>query len=100
MIIRIFLFVIFISLMNINVHAQLFNKNASRKAERKQEAHDKQLKSNYVKSVKQSQKKTIDIQTPEVQARMKQNQKDAAIRDRAKKNKVKTSTRKAGKKYN
>ena len=48
---------------------------------------------------RQSQKRTIDIQTPEVQARMKQNQKDSAVRDKAKKKKVKTSTKKAGKKY-
>jgi hypothetical protein len=69
------------------------------KAKKKQEASKKKLDKDYDKSIKRSQKRTIDIQTPEVQARMKQNQKDSAIRDKTKKKKVSTSTRKAGKKY-
>jgi|ERR1035437_8634465 hypothetical protein len=69
------------------------------KAKRKQEANDRKLKKDYEKTVRQSQKRTIDIQTPEVQARMKQNKKDYLIRDKEKKKKVKTSTKIAGKKY-
>jgi hypothetical protein len=49
--------------------------------------------------VKQSQKRTIDIQTPEVQDRMKQNKKDTAARDKEKKKKVRSGSMKAGKKY-
>ena len=37
------------------------------KAKRKQEANDRKLERNYDKSIKKSQKRTIDIQTPEVQ---------------------------------
>jgi hypothetical protein len=70
------------------------------KAKKKQEANDKKLKRDYVKSTKASQKRTYDIQTPEVQARMKQNQKESASKEKVKKKKVKQSTKKAGKKYN
>jgi hypothetical protein len=48
--------------------------------------------------VKRSQKRTIDIQTPEVQARMKQEKKNI-MRDRNKKKKTKTGTKGAEKKY-
>jgi hypothetical protein len=57
------------------------------RAKRKQEANDRRLKRNYDKSVKRSQKRTVDIQSPEVQARMKQNKKDYTIRDRKKRRK-------------
>ena len=69
------------------------------KAKKKQEANKRKLKSDYEKSVKMSQKRTLEIQTPEVQLRMKQNQKNSATRDKAKKKKVKTSSKKAEKKY-
>jgi len=69
------------------------------KAKRKQEANDRKLKKNYEKFIKKSQKRTIDIQTPEVQARMKQNRKDSTVRDKEKKKNVKTSSQRAGKKY-
>ena len=69
------------------------------RAKRKQEANDRRLKRNYDKSVKRSQKRTMDIQTPEVQARMKQNKKDTTIRDRGKKKKFETATKGAEKKY-
>lgn len=70
------------------------------KAKKKQEANDKRLKKEYSKSVKRSQKRTVDIQTAEVQARMRQDQKDIAARDKAKKQKQKSGTKKAGNKYN
>jgi hypothetical protein len=57
------------------------------KAKRKQEANDRRLKRNYDKSIKRSQKRTVDIQTPEVQERMKQNKKNYTARDRKKKRK-------------
>ncbi len=69
------------------------------KAKRKQEANDRRLKKNYEKSVRRSQKRTIDIQTPEVQARMKQNKKDTVVREKVKKKKTRESSRKAGRKY-
>ncbi len=69
------------------------------KAKRKQEAKEKKRDSDYEKLIKKSQKRTFDIQTPEVQARMKQNKKDYTTRDKAKKKRVKAITKKAGKKY-
>lgn len=69
------------------------------RAKRKQEANDQRLKRNYDKSVKRSQKRTIDIQTPEVQERMKQNKKDNFIRDREKKKNIEAGTKGAAKKY-
>jgi hypothetical protein len=106
--------------------AQIFKKNSSKRAEKglfgkslghkkevkvkepravlrakkKQEANDKKLDKDYEKKIRQSQKRTIDIQTPEVQARMKQNKADTEARDKAKKKNVKTTSKKAGKKYN
>jgi hypothetical protein len=120
-----FLFALIFSLAISSCNAQIFHKNASRKAEKtlfgksnvnkkeakvkesgkvhkakkKQETNEKKLKMEYKTSIKKSQKRTIEIQTPDVQKRMKQNQKDSETRDRLKKKKVKTSTRKAGKKY-
>ena len=57
------------------------------RAKRKQEANDRRLKRNYDKSVKRSQKRTLDIQTPEVQERMKQNKKAYTARDKKKRRK-------------
>ena len=69
------------------------------RAKKKQEVNDRKLKRDYDKSIRRSQKRTIDIQTPEVQKRMKQNKKDYTSRDKEKRKNVKTSTRRAGKKY-
>jgi hypothetical protein len=69
------------------------------KAKKKQEAQDRQIKREYNKYIKWSRKRTLDIQTPEVQARMKKDRKDAASRDKAKKKIVKAGSKKAGRKY-
>ena len=121
-----FLQLVFISLLSMATsNAQIFHRDASRKVEqglfgkspgkkrgmkvkeprkvikakKKQESNEKKLKKDYVRFVKRSQKRTIQIQTPEVQARMKQNKKDSAVRDRVKQKKIKASTKGAGKKY-
>lgn len=70
------------------------------KAKKEQEAKKKKLKGDYDKSVKQSRKRTYDIQSPDVQERMKNNQKQTEERDKAKKKKTKRTTKSAGKKYN
>jgi len=70
------------------------------KAKKKQEANDRKLKKDSEKSVKRSQKRTVDIQTPEVQARMKENKKNIILRDKDNKKKVKDGSKRAGKKYN
>ena len=118
---RIFLFIFLLSLLIGSCNAQIFHKNPEKqlfgktlgkkkevkvkeprsvlKAIRKQEANDHKLQKEYEKKVKRSQKRTIDIQSPEVQTRMKQNKKDFTMRDKEKKKKVRASTRKAGEKY-
>ena len=93
-----------------NVEKGLFGKSRGNKkkvkdprsvtrAIRKQEANDKKLKKDYALAIKMSKERTVEIQTPEVQARMKQDQKDINSRNKAKKQKQKTITKKAGKKY-
>jgi hypothetical protein len=69
------------------------------RAKSKQEANERRLDRNYDKSIKRSQKRTIDIQTPEVQERMKQNKKDYKIRDKEKRKKTEAGTKKAEQKY-
>jgi hypothetical protein len=66
---------------------------------REQEKKKKKEEADYVKSVKESQKRTVKIQSPEVQDRMKQNKKDTKTREKTKKAKASESTKKAGKKY-
>src|SRR5512140_1622466 len=95
-----------------NPDKALFGKSAGRKtpknkdprsvskAKRKQEKNEKRLKKESAEYIKQSKKRAYDIQSPEVQARMKQNEKDTAQRNKEKKKKAKSSTKKAGKKYN
>jgi len=112
----------FLSLLTIgSCNAQIFHKNPEKqlfgkthgnkevkvkeprkvlRAKKKQEANDRKLRKNYEKSVKQSQKRTIDIQTPEVQARMKQNKKDYKVRDKEKRKSVRAAAKSANKKYN
>ena len=121
-----FILLMFISLMAIGIcNAQIFNKRGTRKAEKglfgktsgrnksikvreprsvtkakkKQIAKEKKLKKDYAKSIKESQQRAYSIQTPEVQARMKQNKKDTEARSKAKKKRVKSSSKKAGRKY-
>ena len=60
---------------------------------------DKKANADYVKSVKESQKRAVKIQSPEVRDRMKQNQKDIKTREKTKKAKASASTKKAGGKY-
>jgi hypothetical protein len=119
---KLFLFLLLISLAIGSCNGQIFHKNPEKKlfgktlgskkevkvkeprsvlkAKKKQEANDRRLQKNYEKSVKRSQKRTVDIQTPEVQSRMKQNKKDYTKRDKGKKKKTETENRKAEKKYN
>lgn len=110
-------FVVFIATGSVN--AQIFHKNPEKqlfgkshrkapkvreprtvlKAKKKQEANSRKLDKQYDKHIKQSQKHTIDIQTPEVQSRMKQNKKEYTSRDKHHKKKIRSSTKRAGKKY-
>jgi hypothetical protein len=118
---KFFLFLFVLSLATASGNAQIFHKNPEKqlfgkahrknkeakvkeprsvlRAKKKQEANNRRLVNNYEKSVRKSQKRSIDIQTPEVQARMKKNKKDTVVREKEKKKKVKSSSQKAGKKY-
>jgi len=69
------------------------------KAKKKQEAKLKKQKKDYALFVIKSQKRSVEIQTPEVQARMKQNKKDSDANYKTKKKKVSASTKDAGRKY-
>jgi hypothetical protein len=121
-----FFIIIFILTVAINSGtSQIIHKNASRKAEKglfgkslnnrkpakireprsvskakkKQEAKKRKQKKDYAKYVKRSQERTVQIQTPEVQERMKQDKKNTAARDKEKKKKIRSGTRKAANKY-
>lgn len=69
------------------------------RAKKKQESNDRRLKKANEKAVKQSQKRSVEIQTPEVQERMKQNKKDLKVRDKGKHRRIKSGTKSARKKY-
>lgn len=70
------------------------------KAKKKADAKDKKRRKVSADYIKENQKRSIKIQTPEVQQRMKQNVKDANANYKAKKKNNSTRTRKAGQKYN
>jgi hypothetical protein len=119
---KIFLFLFVLSLAMGSVNAQIFHKNPEKqlfgkthvkkkaakvreprkvlRAKRKQQANERRLNKAYDRSIKRSQKRTVEIQTPEVQTRMKQNKKEYVIRDKDKKKKVREGSKRAAKKYN
>lgn len=70
-----------------------------RRAKEQQETRQAKLKKDYGRSVTKSKKRTYEIQSPEVQARMRRNA--AAINKREKRKDKKDSlAKKASKKYN
>lgn len=79
--------------------AKVREPRAVRRAKKKLEAQDRKLKREYKKFIKWSRKRSIDIQTPDVKARMKQDKKDTAARNRVKKKIVRSDSKKAGRKY-
>ena len=72
---------------------------AARKAKDRQAKNKKKLKRDYKNFVEVSRKHAFNIQTPEVKARMKQNQKDINVREKARRKNTLAATRKAGQKY-
>ena len=70
-----------------------------RRAKRKQEAKEKKQNKDYERVIKESKKRSFDIQTDEVKKRMKQDRKITSAREKAKKRKEKKDTRKAAQKY-
>jgi hypothetical protein len=70
-----------------------------RRAKKIQAKRQKSNKKAYNRAVERSQKRTYEIQTPEVKARMKQNQADISAREKAKSKKQKAASRKGREKY-
>ncbi len=73
-------------------------KSVKRK-QKQQAANDRKLKKDYEEFVKSNQKRSIEIQTPEVKERMKQNVKNADASYKAKKKNNSNRTKQAGRKY-
>jgi cytochrome c556 len=69
------------------------------KAKNKQAKNKEKLKKEYNNFVEESKKHNYQIQSPEVKARMQQDQKDITYREKARMKKTLNTTRKAGKKY-
>jgi hypothetical protein len=72
---------------------------AVEKAKNKQAAKEKQQDQDYANYVKDNRKHFLEIQTTDVQARVKQNRKDSEANYKAKKKKNASGMKKAGKKY-
>lgn len=77
----------------------ILTQRKAKKAQKKADAKEKKKKQAIKDGSKATQKRTYEIQSPEVQARMKQNKKDAAARDKAKRKNNKSKTRRGAKKY-
>lgn len=69
------------------------------KAKKVQEKKEAKLKKDYYDFVEESKKRSFRIQTPKVQERMVQDQKNIAARDKAKKKNTRAATRKGARKY-
>jgi hypothetical protein len=80
-------------------HTRNFKESGKvRKAKKQQESRQAKLKRDYNRSVKNSKKRTYDIQTPEVKERMRRNESAIKAREN-KKNKRDRGSDKAAKKY-
>jgi len=115
------LFIFMLSIISFQGNAQIFKKNPEKqlfgktnikkkapkvrerrsvvRARKQQEANERHLKKESAIAVKKSRKRTYDIQSPDVQERMKQNQKDLTARDKNKRKKVNPEAKKVRKKY-
>jgi hypothetical protein len=79
--------------------AKVKGPRAVEKSKKAQEAKQGKLKKDYGKYVKENQKRSIEIQSPEVKERMKQNIKNADASYKTKHKNSANRTRRAGKKY-
>jgi len=69
------------------------------KARKKKEADERKRTRDYKKYVKANRQRSLEIQTPEVRARMKQNMKNARDNYKLKKKNIIANSRKSGRKY-
>lgn len=70
-----------------------------RKVERDNAKRERDQKKGYKEAVKENQKRSIEIQTPEVQERMKQNKKNANAQAKAKRKTNRSRTKNNARKY-
>ena len=71
----------------------------AKKAQKKQDRKEKEKKKSVKEGSKETRKRSYEIQTADVQARMKQNQKNISVRDKAQKKNSKARTKQGAKKY-
>ncbi|OFY62304.1 MAG: hypothetical protein A2V46_05695 [Bacteroidetes bacterium RBG_19FT_COMBO_42_7] len=69
------------------------------RAKKKQEANQRRQDKEYDAVVKETRKRAVKIQSPEVQARMLENRKEADLKYKEKNKRVSKSSKKAGRKY-
>lgn len=77
----------------------LMQPRKAKKAQKKQDKKEQEKKKAVKDGSKETRKRSFEIQSADVQARMKQNQKDTAARDKAKKKSNKARTKQGAKKY-
>jgi hypothetical protein len=70
------------------------------RAKKKQAANEKKLDKEYNEYVKNSRKRAVKIQSPEVKARMLENRKESDLKYKEKKKNRTESSKKTGRKYN
>jgi hypothetical protein len=70
------------------------------RAKKKQAANEKRLDKEYNAYVKKSRKHAVEIQSPEVKARMLENRKESDLKYKEKKKNRTESSKKTGRKYN
>ena len=76
-----------------------YGSKSVKRTQKKQAANDRKLKKDYEDFVKSNQQRSIEIQTPEVKERMKQNIRNADASYKAKKKHNSNRTKNAAKKY-
>ena len=81
------------------IYSELMQPRKAKKAQKKADKKKKEQKDAIKDGSKAAQKRSYEIQSPEVQDRMKQNKKDIAARDKAKKKSNKSKTKRGAKKY-
>jgi hypothetical protein len=69
------------------------------RAKKKQTANQKKNKKEYDEFVKDSRKRAVKIQSPDVQARMAENKKESDLKYKEKRKKMAENSRKTGRKY-
>lgn len=69
------------------------------RAKKKQAANEKKLDKEYNAYVKKSRKRAVEIQSPEVKARMLENRKESDLKYKEKKKNRTESSKKTGRKY-